>query len=569
MPSFSALPYGLSDARGRLTFRALLALALLGLALFLPGQMTVPAIDRDEARFVQATRQMLETGDFIDIRFQDEARYQKPVGIYWLQAASVKFFAGGDTSALWAYRLPSLFGALLSVLLTALIGARLFGPTVGLMAGAMLAGSILLNAEARLAKTDAMLLATILMAQWAMAKAWMRRFSDKPAEPVTAIVFWLGIVIGTLIKGPIIWLVVGATLLALRFTEKGERKPWVRTHLRPLTGIGAALLLTAPWFIAIMLKSHGHFAEASAGRDLLAKIWEGQNGIIGLPGFHSVTFWATAWPFSLLVLMALPWIWKHRKDANVRFCLCWILPTWFVFELTLTKLLHYTLPVWPAIAVLTARAMLDNFGWQFTGFSRPRWRWLRPAGVALWLLLTFALLAALLFMPLKLEAPLDPLQATWSLIALVASSVAGFLLLKGYPRRALACLCVASLCVIPTTFGRVLPHLERLWPSRAVLAAMASDAPCATTQLITAGYNEPSIVFAAGTRTRFVETGEAAVHALKEDPCRIALIDDREEAAFIKAAAGEKMPLAPLGIFPIFNYARGSDAILRLYKVMQ
>ena len=65
----------------------LLAAALLS---FLPGFFAIPPIDRDEARFAQATKQMVESGDYIDIRFQDEVRYKKPVGIYWLQAGVVK-----------------------------------------------------------------------------------------------------------------------------------------------------------------------------------------------------------------------------------------------------------------------------------------------------------------------------------------------------------------------------------------------------------------------------------------------------------------------------------------------
>src|SRR3974377_572078 len=70
--------------------RAAAFLMVCGLLLFLPGFFNIPPIDRDEARFAQATRQMVESGDFVDIRFQDEVRYKKPVGIYWMQAAAVK-----------------------------------------------------------------------------------------------------------------------------------------------------------------------------------------------------------------------------------------------------------------------------------------------------------------------------------------------------------------------------------------------------------------------------------------------------------------------------------------------
>src|SRR2546430_2226660 len=97
----------------------LLVVALLG---FLPGFFSVPPIDRDEARFAQATKQMVESGEYVDIRFQDEVRYKKPVGIYWLQARVVKTASAlGFPHALttiWLYRIPSLIGATTAVLLT-------------------------------------------------------------------------------------------------------------------------------------------------------------------------------------------------------------------------------------------------------------------------------------------------------------------------------------------------------------------------------------------------------------------------------------------------------------------
>ena len=144
-----------NDAYGLVTARSPLLLILLCLALFLPGFFSLPPVDRDEARFAQASRQMLETHDFVDIRFQNEGRHKKPVGIYWLQAASAALF-GADR--IWAYRLPSLLGAIAAVLLTFALGSRLFAPPIGFAAAALLACSLLLNVEARQAKTDAMLL---------------------------------------------------------------------------------------------------------------------------------------------------------------------------------------------------------------------------------------------------------------------------------------------------------------------------------------------------------------------------------------------------------------------------
>src|SRR6202051_4319115 len=92
--------------------RAVAFLTLCGLLLFLPGFFNIPPIDRDEPRFAQATKQMVETSDFVDIRFQDEVRYKKPVGIYWLQSAVVetatKLGLPRAEVRLWPYRGPSL-----------------------------------------------------------------------------------------------------------------------------------------------------------------------------------------------------------------------------------------------------------------------------------------------------------------------------------------------------------------------------------------------------------------------------------------------------------------------------
>src|SRR5260370_9676039 len=86
-------------------------LCLLCLLLYAPGLAAIPPLDRDEARFAQATRQMLETGDFIRISFQDEARNKKPIGIHWLQAAAVAAFRSPESTEIWPHPLPSVLAA--------------------------------------------------------------------------------------------------------------------------------------------------------------------------------------------------------------------------------------------------------------------------------------------------------------------------------------------------------------------------------------------------------------------------------------------------------------------------
>src|SRR5580698_3803424 len=140
-------------------------LAVLCVMLWLPGILSLPALDRDESRFAQSSRQMLDSGNFVDIRFGQVPRYKKPVGIYWMQAAATAV-AGpltghmSDHSRIWTYRLPSLLGGMAAAMLTFWCGA-LFSVEVGLFAGALVAASLLLTGEATQATTDASVLATV------------------------------------------------------------------------------------------------------------------------------------------------------------------------------------------------------------------------------------------------------------------------------------------------------------------------------------------------------------------------------------------------------------------------
>src|SRR5712671_2259107 len=157
--------------------RAVAFLIALSLVAFLPGFFNIPPVDRDEARFAQATKQMIESRDYIDIRFQDEVRYKKPVGIYWLQAGAVK---AGEAlgvpqalSTIWLYRIPSLIGAAAAVMLTYWAALAFVSRRAAVLAGLMMASCLLLSVEGRIAKTDAALLATIVAAMGAMGRLYL------------------------------------------------------------------------------------------------------------------------------------------------------------------------------------------------------------------------------------------------------------------------------------------------------------------------------------------------------------------------------------------------------------
>jgi 4-amino-4-deoxy-L-arabinose transferase-like glycosyltransferase len=242
-----------SALAAQLAARRNLALAcvwLIALLLYLPGFASLPATDRDEARFAQASRQMRESGDLVDIRFQNEPRYKKPIAIYWLQAGAASL-VGGPVNRIWPYRLPSLISALVALGFVLKLGERLFDRRVGLIAALLMAASLLLGVEARLATTDATLLATSLAGFDALAAAYLRA-----AKRWSWIQFWVALGLGVLVKGPILPLVLVSTVAVLAIADRQVR--WL-SALRPALGIPLVLLVVGPWLVAIAIASHGAF----------------------------------------------------------------------------------------------------------------------------------------------------------------------------------------------------------------------------------------------------------------------------------------------------------------------
>ncbi len=373
--------------------RAYFFLLLIGLLFFLPGLNSLPPTDRDESRFAQASKQMLETGNYVDIRFQEVPRYKKPIGIYWLQAASVKL-ADQPLDVIWPYRISSSLGALATVLLTCFFGRRFFNRRTGLLAGTLVVSCLLLGVEARLAKTDAALLATIVTMQGALGLLYLQRHERLKGRWPLVLLFWVACGAGVLIKGPLPPVIALSTILALSLAD---RQLTLFRAIRPLPGL---LLLTAivlPWFVAIQNATGGEFMQKAFFGDFLPKLLAGQESHGAPPGYYLLLFPVLFWPGSLLVVRYLPDLWQKRSDDAVRFLFAWIIPAWIVFELVPTKLPHYVMPFFPAIALLTAVGLS-----QATELEQTPGRWRRrlslPA-VVLWFAVALLLALGLPLLP--------------------------------------------------------------------------------------------------------------------------------------------------------------------------
>lgn len=540
-------------------------LLLLGLTLllFIPGQMTVPPLDRDEPRFTQASKQMLERNDFVDIRYQDEARHKKPVGIYWLQVAAVKLTGHDATAPLWVYRLPSLIAAVLAVQMAYWFARAFTGPPAALIAGLFVAGAVIVGVEARLAKTDAALFAAILLAQGALARLWLA--GEGRRTNGLAFLFWTGLGLGVLIKGPVAPMVVGLTVLALMAVER--KAAWF-ARSRPLPGVIWLVLLVLPWFVAITLATDGAFFREAIGKDLLGKVGQGQEGHGAPPFTHLAVMFAIFWPLPAYALLSLSTIWRERASPLVRFCAAWFVPSWIVFELVATKLPHYTMPLLPALALPVAVALVAGAGALASGEVRGSRRLSWVAAVLL-ALPPVGLAVVALAGPLVLGVWPSPPGVVLVVIAACLALVGAGQILKGAPLKALPASIGAALFVAFGFWGYVGPALSPIWVSPRLVAEIARVTPCADPQVASTGFNEPSFVFLQGTDTLLVGP-EANADFLAGDvagsrACRISVVDATQEDRFLAQAPTKGLVPVLLGRVQGLNINGGDELDLALY----
>ncbi len=506
--------------------RAALALVLLSLALFTPGLFALQPMDRDEPRFAQATKQMLETGDFVDIRFQDDARHKKPVGIYWLQATAVTAAdMVGIPDALRTigfYRVPSWLAAIGSVLLLYWGALAFLSRRGALVAAALMAATVLIGVEGRLAKTDAALLLTCLVGFGVLARAWFAAVSPATARSIHVghvWAFWLAMAVGILIKGPITPMIVFVPALALALREKSGR--WL-LPLRPWLGLLIIAVIVAPWLVAIAMKSGGSFFADSIGKDMLAKVGQGQERHWGPPGLYITLFWVTAWPLAIFMALAFRFTWVERRDDGVAFLLAWIIPCWIIFEVVQTKLPHYVLPLYPAMAVLAVLA-IERDGVPY------HWRSARFAST-LALLVPLLMLAAALVGFWHLDKTLPFLALPFLLAAAALALIAMRALQKAEPMAGAALLVASALALTIAAYPFGLPELRAINISKQ-LSAVANTVACENPLYASAGFNEPSLVFLTSTRIALID-GKGAAEHFNSPGCRIAFVEQRHESAF-------------------------------------
>ena len=361
-----------------------------------------------------------------------------------------------------------------------------------------------------------------------------------------------------LIKGPIIVAVLAVTIIAISLWDRDWK--WLRT-IHPLPGLALALAIVLPWGIAIAFESHGAFYQQALGHDFAAKILGGQESHGAPPGYYLALASVTLWPAVMFVLPGIGSGIAHRNDSAVRYLLAWAGANWLMFELVPTKLPHYILPAYPALAFLGAL-------WAMRAKDEAELWWQRALRYAA--AVQFILgVAAFTLLPILAPQYFGD-GTTWWLIAGASAGaafgVAAFVLvLRRATVTAAACAVAAAVIFYPLIVWGMAPRVSQIWMSPQLAARVAKDRLPSDPPVVLAGYLEPSLVFLLGSDTR-IENAETAADVAAEQG-GLALIEDRQQKRFLTRLDTLGGSAKKVDELSGFNYSVGRHEHVVFYRV--
>jgi 4-amino-4-deoxy-L-arabinose transferase-like glycosyltransferase len=480
---------------------------------YLPGLFATPPIDRDEARFAQASRQMFESvalpaerrdaalhgGGLAVPMVGDLPRLNKPPLVYWAQALSAAAFTVADPSrdAIWMYRVPSVLGAIAAVLGTWWAGCSMLDRRAGVLGAALLGVSAVVVFDAHQARADQLLLGATA---WAMALIWSLARAAHLGQSAGVwrwAAAWAVVGLGLLAKGvtPLVAVAaIGAACLVGR-----SWSVWRST--RPVLGLVLVGVVALPWCLGVVGQVGLDRYLSVVINETVGRGTSAREGHAGPPGYHLALLAAVCWPGSLLVPLGVwhalrrgPSLgprgsrWSGRRPGRFaeRFLVCWIVPTWIFFEVYSTKLPHYVLPVYPALALLAARGGLAS--------AAAGRRALVRLGAGVFTLIGVALPIAAVVLSVVVEGIAPPLAAVAPVaLAMLALVVIAFrrTLRRGPGAGAVpAVLAMAPLAWL--IHGLLLPRLTTLSPR---VVETLEGLGGGSRPLACCGYQEDSLVF--------------------------------------------------------------------------
>ncbi len=330
-----------------------------------------------EGRTAIITRNMLRTGNYLEMQMTGGIPYEKPILHYWLCAIPGALFGldgdPGKIQAELAVRLPSAIAAVLAVLGAALLAGGIYGRNCGYIAAVILATMARFTNLGRIAHIDILLTAAFT---WAMVSLYFGYLQKRKAN-YKIYGFYLALAAGMMLKGPLPVILAGLVVLVLMIRYRDWKLPLA---LRPFTGGALFLAAGCSWFVFESIRTEGAFFNEFFLNQNLGR-FTGQAGYRDgewmSPFYYFGYLPAGILPWSPLAIIALLIYWKPLLRLKIRpesfFLLAWFVTGFIFFSLSALKRADYLLPVYPAVAILLARS-IELFCEKHYALSR-RWRW--------------------------------------------------------------------------------------------------------------------------------------------------------------------------------------------------
>lgn len=527
----------------------LVLLLLLGaLIAYLAGNNLFPLIDRDEPRFAQASKQMLESGDWTTPRFLDRLRLNKPVLIYWLQASSMRVFG---TNA-FAARLPSSLAAVVTLAMFALAWPRMAGHRRALWATFIFATALMPVYLAKVCMADAVQHLFIAASMLCLFAIWRGT-----ARWPTLLVLGLSIGLAMLTKGPPVLMYVGMTLVALWLLNTTVELPpptrlvsverdLPRLVVRGFVVMAIAVAVCIPWVRKLESVHPGAIVKMFS-TEIVERGFDEKEGHTGPPGFYFVTFWVTYFPWCLFWPAALVQGWKRRHLPWIRFSLAAVLGPWVFLEIYKTKLPHYWLPSYPFIALLTADVLVRGIRARIVDLRD------RPflIGAAVWGGAASLVAALFVAIPFLGERAWASLPIAIILAAVLITLVAWVVALLRDKRLELAALAMGggTIVVVIVATCAYLPNVGAITLSKRVATELIDIKATVPGQVQMIGFKEPSLAFYQGGTIREQSEGTYLAATPSERWPRWTVIDDeawRQTLKMTPTVEGRMIPRATL-----------------------
>jgi 4-amino-4-deoxy-L-arabinose transferase-like glycosyltransferase len=520
----------------------LAALLLLCIAVYVPGIIRLPAVDRTEVIYAETTRDMVARGNWLDPRYGDVVHAFRPVGTFWAQGLAAAIAGAENARNISVYRIPGLITVTLSVLALYWLAVPIVGASTAFTTAALFAVAPLTVVVANLAIAEGLSLLPATVAMLTLLRIYIAPRDHDTRHLAT--LFWIALGSSILINALLVPILVIATLIALRFMD---RDMWWLDKLHAGRGLPIALAIAAPWIVVRFLQDglpfsglnfSGVLRALGGAQDMKLRAWPGTFVVAAAIGFL---------PGTAFLPPALLKLWNERESKLARFLLAWIIGYFVYLEALSSKPGTYMVQsMFPAFALAVSMLVTAEDG----KLPLPEFHAIP------WPPLAAAFAVALFAVP---YAVLRETPSLWLLPLILATAALFYWSADegraGHLNRWAATGIAALALFAVTLLGGVLPSLDKIWPARQIQRVLANCQPSSPVGVI--GFNEPTSRFVLN-RDATLSSGEGLSRLADGDLPGIAVVDGSWYAQNQRPSAlGQRYKVFPIACVMAINTMRG------------